>query len=599
MLSPIEIFCCYSHQDQPLLQRLKSHLKLLERQGLITIWSDVDIDAGVEWEREIHTHLNSSQIVLLLVSADFMASDYCYSTEMQRAMQRHEQKEARVIPILLCPTYWKGAPFEKLQFLPTKAKPVTDRSWSEDEALSDVAEQISTVVKELRMQRTLSEAEKLALEKHYEEALLLYEQAITIEPEYALALRGKGEILFKVGSYEESLVALEQSIQADPKIGDGQFYQSKAETLEKLQRYEESLAAYEEALRHDLHNVHLYRKKAVLLERLKRPQEALAIYDQIIRLEPKYVWHYTAKGDLLLLLKRPLQALNAYEQAIQIQSDIALLYYKKGDILLSLKRYEEAIDAYTKAKDTEAHYTDDYMIQHDQLIRIGDAYLALKRYQGALRYYIEGVMIAKGDPYGNFKQGQALFGLERYEEALAAYKQAQVLSSSHPDSQFYHEQGVVYERLAQLAYEEERKAQKNMPPQITSAGDSLSTIPGIVLEIQTKLEANGIHTTQNLLSQTATKEERGDLSQRAGVSTHVLKMLTDRADLMRLQGIGSDIAVMLEEAGVNGCKDLRRRNPEHLYVTLEEEQHSGNIVPSIEQITEWIAEAMAATSSQE
>ncbi len=57
-----------------------------------------------------------------------MASDYCYSKEMQRAMQRHEQKEARIIPIFLRPTYWKGAPFEKLQFLPTQAKPITDEA---------------------------------------------------------------------------------------------------------------------------------------------------------------------------------------------------------------------------------------------------------------------------------------------------------------------------------------------------------------------------------------------------------------------------------------------------------------------------------------
>lgn len=175
MLSPIEIFCCYAHEDRLLLQRLLNHLKMLQLQGLIQIWSDFDINAGVEWEKEIKTHLEASQIVLLLVSADFLASEYCYSKEMKRAMERHEQKEARVIPILLRHTYWAGAPFAKLQFLPTKAKPITDRSWSVDEALTDVVEQISTVVKDLRLQRALSEANKLAAEKHHEEALHLYE----------------------------------------------------------------------------------------------------------------------------------------------------------------------------------------------------------------------------------------------------------------------------------------------------------------------------------------------------------------------------------------------------------------------------------------
>jgi len=148
MVSPLEIFCCYARKDQSLLNELKIHLTPLQRQGLITIWSDIDIDAGAVWEVEIKKHLNTAQIILLLISSDFMASEYCYSTEMQRALERHEQKEAHVIPILLRPTIWKGAPFDKLQVLPTNAKPVTDRrSWlTEDEALNDVVEGIRKVV---------------------------------------------------------------------------------------------------------------------------------------------------------------------------------------------------------------------------------------------------------------------------------------------------------------------------------------------------------------------------------------------------------------------------------------------------------------------
>jgi TIR domain len=142
MPTAIEIFCCYARKDQPLLQLLKNHLMPLQWQELIHIWSDTDINAGDEWEQSIHEHLENAEIILLLISADFMASSYCYSKEMRRAMQRHERGEARVIPIVLRPTYWKGAPFEKLQFLPKDAKPITDRSWTEDEALYDVVEQI-------------------------------------------------------------------------------------------------------------------------------------------------------------------------------------------------------------------------------------------------------------------------------------------------------------------------------------------------------------------------------------------------------------------------------------------------------------------------
>ena len=147
---PVKIFFCYAHEDEPLLNKLKTHLRPLQRQGLIDIWYDRDIDAGIEWEQAIKEHLNTSQIILLLVSPDFMDSDYCYSTEMKRALERHEQKEARVIPVILRPVYWQIPPLHKLQALPTDAKPVMSSSWYyQDEAFFKVTEGIHKVVMQL------------------------------------------------------------------------------------------------------------------------------------------------------------------------------------------------------------------------------------------------------------------------------------------------------------------------------------------------------------------------------------------------------------------------------------------------------------------
>ncbi len=119
----------------------------LQRQGHITLWADTDIDAGTEWEEEINKHLNTAQIILLLVSSDFIASDYCYSKEMMRAMERHKAGEAQVVPIILRPVLWKHAPFGILQALPTDARPVIGSTWhNQDEALLDVANGIQKVV---------------------------------------------------------------------------------------------------------------------------------------------------------------------------------------------------------------------------------------------------------------------------------------------------------------------------------------------------------------------------------------------------------------------------------------------------------------------
>jgi hypothetical protein len=96
------------------------------------------------------SHLDTAQIILLLISPEFMASEYCYSVEMKRAMERHECGKARVIPIILRHTSWQLAPFGKLQPLPTRAKPVISSSWrNKNVAFHDVAEGIRKTVESL------------------------------------------------------------------------------------------------------------------------------------------------------------------------------------------------------------------------------------------------------------------------------------------------------------------------------------------------------------------------------------------------------------------------------------------------------------------
>jgi hypothetical protein len=150
----VKIFFCYAHEDEPLLNDLKTHLMPLRRMGLIDVWYDRDISAGTEWEQQIKEQLNAAQIILLLVSPDFMNSDYCYGIEMQRALERDKRGEARVIPIILRPVYWQGV-LGTLQALPTDAKPVTDPDWRNlDRALFNVTEGIRKVVEELNTQST-------------------------------------------------------------------------------------------------------------------------------------------------------------------------------------------------------------------------------------------------------------------------------------------------------------------------------------------------------------------------------------------------------------------------------------------------------------
>lgn len=142
---PIEVFISYSHKDEELKDEIYVHLANLTRQNKIKPWQDRAIEAGTEWDAEIKARLESAGIILLLITPRFIASEYCFDKEMQRAMERHAAGTARVIPIIMKPCDWKDTPFSKLQVLPKDAKPVT--SWNDqDEALLNVVQGIRKAV---------------------------------------------------------------------------------------------------------------------------------------------------------------------------------------------------------------------------------------------------------------------------------------------------------------------------------------------------------------------------------------------------------------------------------------------------------------------
>jgi len=115
----------YSHADEDLRDRLEKNLTMLKRQGVIDTFHDRRIAAGSEVDSSISAELERADVILLLVSTDFLASAYCYDIEMKRAMERHERGEARVIPVILRPCEWKEAPFGKLMATPSDGKPIT------------------------------------------------------------------------------------------------------------------------------------------------------------------------------------------------------------------------------------------------------------------------------------------------------------------------------------------------------------------------------------------------------------------------------------------------------------------------------------------
>lgn len=140
----VKVFVSYSHRDENLRAVLETHLALLKNQGVLQVWHDRQIRAGEEFDASINQQIDEADIILLLISPDFIASSYCWSVELKRAMERHDAKSTRVIPIILRACDWHSASFGKLLAAPKDGKPV--RLWSDlDEAFLDVAKHIRSV----------------------------------------------------------------------------------------------------------------------------------------------------------------------------------------------------------------------------------------------------------------------------------------------------------------------------------------------------------------------------------------------------------------------------------------------------------------------
>jgi len=142
------LFISYSHEDESLRNQLETHLSGLQRQGLISSWHDRRITVGTDVDKSIDEHLDAADVILLLVSPDFIASDYCYEREMKRALQRHSEAKAQVIPVIVRPCDWHDLPFGKLLATPTDGRAIT--KWPNiDEAFLDVVMSIKAALKEL------------------------------------------------------------------------------------------------------------------------------------------------------------------------------------------------------------------------------------------------------------------------------------------------------------------------------------------------------------------------------------------------------------------------------------------------------------------
>jgi CheY-like chemotaxis protein len=161
---PVSLFYSYAHEDEALRDELRGHLKILERRGLLSSWYDREIKAGEDWHARIDEQLQMADLVLLLVSKDFIESDYIFGNELTVAMQRHQAGFATVVPVIvraidIDPDDREALPFLSLQGLPTDMRPVT--SWpNRDEAWTNVAKGLRGTIKAILDKKAVAAASR-------------------------------------------------------------------------------------------------------------------------------------------------------------------------------------------------------------------------------------------------------------------------------------------------------------------------------------------------------------------------------------------------------------------------------------------------------
>lgn len=457
---PLKVFYCYAHEDKTRRSFLEKHLSTLKRQALITEWHDGDINAGKEREKEIDTNMSTADIILLLISPDFIHSDYCYGIGMEHALDRHKNGTARVVPIILRPGDYKNAPFSTLQPLPTDAIPVTDRKWhNRDEAFSNVAQGIRAVVEELVSNQWLSEGNIHFFRQQYQEALEAFDRAIYFNSNNTLAYIGQGQTLNQLAPYS---------------------------SFKHVAAYEDAVNAFSQAINLDFTNVDAYTGKgqALLAKSTVLPifdhsdfsskEEILEAFNQALRLDPENEAAYLGQGDTFILFENYEEALEAYRKSIKYSAFPNRDTYKKlGKALQKLNRYKEALEAYDICIKQD-------MKEIDLYEEIAEILQQLERYEEALQYYNKVLssnskgFISSGKIY--IQKGKILYSIADTENALEAFENALNLLPEHAKTEraeAHRGKGTVLQFLASWEFQiaDELEPPEDLPPLEDLLGD--------------------------------------------------------------------------------------------------------------------------------
>ncbi len=384
---PLTVFISYSHADEELCQEFQTHLSQLQHDGLIESWHDRKITGGEEWKGKIDEKLNSAQIILLLISPDFLASQYCYDIEMARGLERHQAGEARVIPIILRPSDWRTSPFAKLQAFPKNGKPIVD--WeTHDHGFLDAVKSLRAVVGEMKGQiRQQGSAPGAPPAKPFPWKKL--GAAIVL---VALLAAGGWWVLKR-----------QQQRRAEERQ-----YVAQGDAFLDVGRYSEAREPYQQALRLNTSNApaKLGLEKVGLAALRSDPVAFKQRLDQMLRETPRDSHLRVFEGDYLHGLGQTKEAMKCYEEAKKLNPQLAEAYFRLGVLYSQQQNSGQALQMYLRAVElspSSPHYRNNL---GNQYFMRGDYEIAVEEYGKLDRF-----------PLAALESGKILRLLGRFDEA--------------------------------------------------------------------------------------------------------------------------------------------------------------------------------------
>ncbi|MEH2207255.1 MAG: tetratricopeptide repeat protein, partial [Nostoc sp.] len=505
-MKSIEVFISYHQKDEELREELERHLVTLLREKLITSWHKREIIAGQEFQDEINKHLKRAGLILLLVSPDFIASEYHWTVEVTRALEQNAAGKARVIPVLLRYADWDNPPIDKLSPLPSNRKPI--KSWNDrDEAFLEVVKGIrqevarlvassnysppkdssanqkplalkpatdnapsqpnNQIQTDLTLELPLSIAE---LTYGTEKKIALDDGSITVtvpsgfSPGKKLRVRGKGklnsitnqrgDLYLKVVSVQKIEVSLEDYQQ--------KLRRFEQELIKVLQREyplsehsREGLKNYQQMLKLRDEDITLLEEQVIAQEQEKRQDKVTSLINE---------------ADRFSEAKKFEEAAVKYKAALRLDPNSIIAHNNLGNALSDQGKLEEAIAAYQEALQIDPNFA----IAHYNL---GLALYGEGKLSEAIAAYQEALQIDPNFAIAHNNLGSALSDQGKLSEAIAAYQEALQIDPNYADAHYnlgnaLYAQGKLSEAIA--AYQEALQIDPNFAIAHNNLGLALS-----------------------------------------------------------------------------------------------------------------------------